>query len=63
MLDNKKRLIKYIKDNLQIKISEKRRFGEVFTPMNFINDSMLHHMEKYYACTYEANIYENEKLT
>ena len=63
MLDRPKELLELIADCLKPKLVEKKTFGEVFTPMNFINDSMLHHLEKYYTDTYKSNIYENESYT
>jgi site-specific DNA-methyltransferase (adenine-specific) len=40
---------------------ETKKFGEVFTPMSFIND-MLHDLEAYYTKKYNKNIFEDEKL-
>ncbi len=41
---------------------EKRSFGEVFTPMWFI-EKMLKDIETYWLKKYNENIWENEKLT
>jgi len=46
---------------LKPKEIEKKKFGEVFTPMSFINN-MLDDLEKYYKEKYNKNIFENETL-
>ncbi len=42
---------------------KKKQFGEVFTPINFINDKMLKDIEDYYMTKYNKNIWEDETLT
>jgi hypothetical protein len=48
---------------LKPKTIEKKQFGEVFTPMNFINDKMLKDIEDYWFNKNKENIWSNEKLT
>ena len=45
------------------KIIEKKTFGEVFTPIDFINDKMLKDIEEYWLKNKNENIWTNEKLT
>ncbi len=63
LLDRPKELLELIGDCLKPKIIEKKTFGEVFTPMNFINDSMLKDIEDYCMDKYNENIWTNEKIT
>ena len=63
LIDNPKELLELINECLKPKDIEKKKYGEVFTPMNFINDRMLHDLEKYYKDKYKKNIFEDEKLT
>ena len=42
--------------------SDRKKFGEVFTPMSFINNDMLGDLEAYYKETYNKNIFEDETL-
>jgi site-specific DNA-methyltransferase (adenine-specific) len=63
MLDRPKELLELISDCLKPKTIEKKTFGEVFTPMNFINDKMLKDIEEYWLKTKNENIWTNEKLT
>jgi hypothetical protein len=63
LIDNPIKLLELISDCLKPKIIEKNKFGEVFTPMNFINDKMLSDIEKYYMEKYNENIYIQENLT
>lgn len=62
LVDNPEKLLELINDCLKPKEIEKKKFGEVFTPMNFINDAMLHDLEAYYNTKYNRNIYEDETL-
>ncbi len=63
LLDDPEKLMKFINDCLTPKNIEKRQYGEVFTPMNFINDKMLKDIENYWKKTNNENIWSNEKLT
>lgn len=62
LLDRPKDLLELISDCLKPKVIEKRMFGEVFTPMNFINDKMLKDIEKYWEETYKENIWSNDLI-
>jgi len=48
LLDNPKELIKFINDRIKPKKEEKRKYGEVFTPLFFINE-MLDELGIYYG--------------
>ena len=63
LLDRPKELLELISDCLKPKAIEKKIFGEVFTPMNFINDNMLKDIEEYWLKNKNENIWTNEKLT
>jgi hypothetical protein len=63
LLDRPKELLELIGDCLKPKAIEKKTFGEVFTPMNFINDKMLKDIEDYWLKNKNENIWTNEKLT
>ena len=63
LLDRPKELLELIGDCLKPKAIEKKTFGEVFTPMDFINDKMLFDIEKYWLKNKNENIWTNEKLT
>jgi len=63
LLDRPKELLELISDCLKPKIIEKKVYGEVFTPMNFINDKMLKDIEDYWFQNKNENIWTNEKLT
>jgi len=62
LIDDPVKLLELINDCLKPKVIEKRKFGEVFTPMNFINDKMLKDLEEYYTKIYKKNIFEDETL-
>lgn len=62
LIDNPIELLQLINDCLKPKTIEKKKYGEVFTPISFIND-MLKDMELYYTKKYNNNIYEDETLT
>jgi hypothetical protein len=62
LIDSPKELLELIDSCLKPKEKEKKKFGEVFTPMNFINNNMLIDLETYYKKKYNENIYENETL-
>ena len=63
LIDNPKELLELINDCLKPKEVEKKQFGEVFTPMKFINDKMLKDIEEYWMKKHNENIWTNEKLT
>ena len=63
LLDRPKELLELINDCLKPKAIEKRAFGEVFTPINFINDNMLNDLEMYWQNKNNENIFTNENLT
>ena len=62
LIDNPKELLELINECLKPKVIEKKKFGEVFTPMSFINNDMLGDLEAYYKETYNKNIFEDENL-
>ena len=62
LIDNPKELLELINKCLKPKQIEKQKFGEVFTPMSFINNDMLGDLEAYYKEKYNKNIYEDETL-
>jgi hypothetical protein len=62
LIDSPKELLELIDDCLKPKDIEKKKYGEVFTPMSFINDSMLADLEAYYTKQYNKNIFEDETL-
>ena len=57
LLDNKTKLIEYINENLAPTKDDRHTRGEVFTPLEFINNNMLDSLEKYYKKTYKINIW------
>ncbi len=63
LIDHPKELLELINDFLKPKDIEKKQFGEVFTPMYFINDKMLKDIEDYWFEKNKENIWMNEKLT
>jgi site-specific DNA-methyltransferase (adenine-specific) len=63
LLDRPKELLELINECLKPKVIEKNKYGEVFTPMNFINDKMLKDIEEYMFKKYNENIWNNEKIT
>jgi len=62
LIDKPKELIELINECLKPKDIEKKKFGEVFTPLDFINNKMLFDLETYYKEKYNKNIYEDETL-
>jgi len=62
LIDNPKELLELINDCLKPKEIEKKKFGEVFTPMSFINNDMLGDLDTYYKEKYKKNIFEDETL-
>jgi hypothetical protein len=63
LLDRQKELLELISDCLKPKVIEKKDYGEVFTPMDFINYKMLKDIEEYWLKTNKENIWTNENLT
>jgi len=63
LIDNPKAVLELINDCLKPKEVEKKKYGEVFTPIEFINNKMLLDIETYYTNKFKQNIWENEKLT
>ena len=63
LIDRPKELLELINECLKPKEIEKKQFGEVFTPMKFINENMLKDLENYWKNKYNENIWSNEKLT
>ncbi|MAP61382.1 MAG: hypothetical protein CMF82_00270 [Candidatus Marinimicrobia bacterium] len=62
LIDSPKELLELIHECLKPKEVEKKKFGEVFTPMSFINNDMLGDLEDYYKTKYNKNIFEDETL-
>jgi hypothetical protein len=62
LIDSPNELLTLINECLKPKDIEKKKFGEVFTPMSFINNDMLFDLEEYYIKKYNKNIYEDEKI-
>ena len=62
LIDSPKELLELINECLKPKSIEKKKFGEVFTPMWFINNDMLGDLESYYTEKYNKNIFEDETL-
>ena len=62
LIDSPKELLELINECLKPKEIEKKKFGEVFTPMSFINNDMLGDLEAYYKKKYNKNIFEDETL-
>lgn len=62
LIDSPKELLELINECLKPKEIEKKKFGEVFTPMSFINNDMLGDLEEYYKTKYNKNIFEDETL-
>ncbi len=58
LIDNPKELLELINDCLKPKQEEKKKFGEVFTPIEFINNNMLKDLKKY-----DNEIFKNKNLT
>ena len=62
LIDSPKELLELINECLKPKDIEKKKYGEVFTPMDFIVNSMLKDLEAYYKEKYNKNIFEDETL-
>ena len=63
LIDRPKELLELINDCLKPKNIEKKKYGEVFTPVDFINNCMLKDIEDYWHNKYNENIWTNDKLT
>jgi hypothetical protein len=61
LIDSPKELLELINECLKPKEIEKKKFGEVFTPISFIN-LMLDDLKAYYKEKYNKNIFEDETL-
>jgi len=62
LIDSPKELLELINECLKPKDIEKKKFGEVFTPMWFIINDMLGDLKVYYKEKYNKNIFEDETL-
>jgi len=63
LLDKPDKLIIFINEQLAPKDIERRKFGEVFTPLGFINDHMLKGLETHYHAKHEGkNIWADPTL-
>jgi site-specific DNA-methyltransferase (adenine-specific) len=63
LIDRPKELLELINECLKPKTVEKKTFGEVFTPIDFINDKHLRDLETNWKKKYKEIIWTNEKLT
>ena len=57
LIDNPKELLELINECLKPKEIEKKKFGEVFTPMDFINNKQLKDIETYWLNKNNENIW------
>jgi hypothetical protein len=62
LLDQPEQLIELVNSLLKPKKLEKRKFGEVFTPLHFIKDNMLKDLYEYVLEKYNKNIFKNKSL-
>ncbi len=62
LIDEPAKLIEFINNNLQPKNIEKRKFGEVFTPLPFI-ETMLTDLELYYQKQHKKYIWSDPTIT
>jgi site-specific DNA-methyltransferase (adenine-specific) len=62
LIDKPKELLELINECLKPKVTEKHDFGEVFTPMWFV-EKMLNDLAKYYMEKYNKNIWEQKDIT
>ena len=62
LIDYPAELLNLINDCLKPRDIEKRKFGEVFTPLDFINDKMLHHINEYWKKKHINSIFSNKDL-
>lgn len=61
LINNPNELLDYLKKSLKPKELEKKKFGEVFTPMILI-DEMMDNLDKYYMKEHTKSIFSNSKL-
>ena len=61
LIDKPAKLFKYIDSCLKPKQEEKKKFGEVFTPMKLINE-MLDKLDEHYVKQNDASIFTNKEL-
>jgi hypothetical protein len=62
LIDEPVKLIEFINNNLQPKNIEKRKYGEVFTPLPFIEE-MLIDLEKHFQIQYKKHIWSDPNIT
>ena len=62
LINSPKELLELINDCLKPKDIEKKKFGEVFTPIDFIKNNMLKDLETYFNAKYGRNVFEDETL-
>jgi len=63
LIDRPKELLELINECLKPKTVEKKTFGEVFTPMDFINDKQLKDLESHWKKKHNETVWTNEKLS
>ena len=63
LIDKPKELLELIASCLKPKDVEKKMCGEVFTPMDFINNNMLKDLESYWLVKNKECMWTNENLT
>ena len=63
LIDKPKELLELVNECLKPKLIEKRKLGEVFTPIEFINDNMLKDLEKFWMEKHNENIWGNKNIT
>ena len=63
LIDSPKELLELINECLKPKEIEKKKFGEVYTPIMFIINNMLYDLVEYCKEKYNKNIFEDETLT
>jgi len=61
LIDEPNKLLELINNSLKPKQEEKKKFGEVFTPINIINE-MLDKLDEHYKKTHKTSIFEESKL-
>ena len=62
LIDSPKELMELINECLKPKEIEKKKMGEVFTPMWFINNAMLSDLKAYYKEHYNRELFADETL-
>jgi hypothetical protein len=63
LIDEPQKLLELINSCLKPKKEEKQKYGEVFTPIEFINNNMLKGIEDYWMEKNNENIWTNENIT